>query len=253
MINNYYQQKSSGGLGLTNALLLGVGGLSLYNAFKPGETKIIYVNNSTNPEDARQVTNNGTHVLVSDNKTTVATPLAPFPDNCAQYMNMPYPPVPLAPLPEETTTGAPVTETTTLMSSATEGEVTTTPVPLAPLPGTEAVQPPQPQPQSQNQNQTEATTPVTTTPQIPQECVPFVTGQVLPLNYTGPAQAPAPAFSQPNPNIQYSNPNGFAGQQQQISAVDATGAKTSGGEGLWQRVNVVTVFVTAVVLRAVIN
>lgn len=228
-INNYYGQKSGGGMGLTNALLLGVGGLSLYNAFKPGETKTIYINNSTNPEDARQVSNNGTHVLVSDSKTTVATPLAPFPDHCGQYMNMPVPPqqqvttpTPLAPLPEvvaETTTTA-AEETTTTTTNGTEA--VTEAVPLAPLPdilpqpvtnATAVVVPP-----------SNATVPVV--PQIPSECLPFVTGQVLPLNYTGPPVGQAAFGQAPNPNIQYGNPQ----WQQQPAPVPVTGVQQSGGE-----------------------
>lgn len=256
-INNYYGQKSGGGLGLTNALLLGVGGLSLYNAFKPGETKTIYINNSTNPEDARQVSNNGTHVLVSDTKTTVATPLAPFPDHCGQYMNMPVPPqqqqvttptplapmpaavvpeTPLAPLPAavvpETTTTAPA-ETTTI--TGTEG--VTEVVPLAPLPDQ--------QPQTNVTNVAPVVMPssnvtvpvvpnVTTVPQIPNECLPFVTGQVLPSNYTGPPLG-QPAFGQaPNPNIQYGNPQW---QQQAFAPVPVAGVQqsgqTSGAEKMW--------------------
>ena len=235
MVNNYYQQKSGGGLGLTNALLLGVGGLSLYNAFKPGETKIIYVNNSTNPEDARTVSNNGTHVLVSDNSTTVATPLAPFPDHCAQYMNQPVPPqqlettsatplapmpgaepavplapmpdaaaaVPLAPLPDaaaappgsnapaETTTM--VAETTTM---ATEGETTMQP-PVAPTGNSTTGAP---------AATTAAPASTPQVPLIPSECLPFVTGAVLPSNYTAPPMAAG--FGQaPNPNINYGNPS----------------------------------------------
>lgn len=47
-VNNYYQQKGSSGSGLQTALIAGVGGLALYGALKPSETKVIYVNNGTN-------------------------------------------------------------------------------------------------------------------------------------------------------------------------------------------------------------
>lgn len=246
VINNYYQQKSGGGLGLTNALLLGVGGIALYGALKPGETKVVYVNNSTNPEDARTVSTNGTHVLVSDNNNakTVATPLAPFPAHCGQYMNQPVPPqqlevttpVPLAPLPEVAKTETVVEVRTVLPENATMvvgGEEVTTAVPLAPLPGEvplATAAPPAavvPAPAAVPENNS-------TVPLIPSECLPFVTGAVLPTNYTGP---PVTGFAQaPNPNIQYGNPqwqqwNGGA-QQGQVPVDGVQRASTSGGKGV---------------------
>lgn len=224
VINNYYGQKSGGGMGLTNALLLGVGGIALYGALKPGETKVIYVNNSTNPEDARQVSTNGTHVLVSDNSTTVATPLAPFPDHCGQYMNQPIPPqqqqalfntadvnntpAPLAPFPEAAaaavTQAVPLAEVPTTVQenngNSTDVMETTTAVPLA----TEAA--PAAAPAVPVAPEAAPAAPVPAVPLIPQECLPFVTGQVLPTNYTGPPVTGAAFAQQPNPNIQYGNP-----------------------------------------------
>lgn len=265
-INNYYGQKSSGGLGLTNALLLGVGGIALYGALKPGETKVVYVNNSTNPEDARQVSQNGTHVLVSDaNNMTVATPLAPFPAHCSQYMNQPVPlaqldpnstPTPLAALPEVpqaplATAAVPLAAETVPLAPIPEGQV-----PLAPLPEATTVQ-------ENNGNSTMETTTLTTSttgavatnnatvPMIPSECLPFVTGQVLPTNYTGPYN-PAPFAQAPNPNINYGNPqwqqNYSPPQSQQVNAnTVGLDQKTSGGMGLNGRGELLVGFVAVLV------
>lgn len=261
-VNNYYGQKSSG-MGLTNALLLGVGGIALYGALKPGETKVVYVNNSTNPEDARQVSQNGTHVLVSDaNNMTVATPLAPFPAHCSQYMNQPVPlaqleanstPTPLAPLPQAE---VPLATAAVPLAAASDN------VPLAPIPEGQVPLAPLPEAttavvQENNGNATMETTTLTTTsttgggvvapaalaannstvPMIPSECLPFVTGQVLPTNYTGPYN-PAPFAQAPNPNINYGNPqwqqNYSPPQSQQVNTANTVGLdqKTSGGLGL---------------------
>lgn len=74
-------------------------------------------------------------------------------------------------------------------------------------------------------------------PQIPSECLPFVTGQVLPTNYTGPP--PGAAFGQgPNPNIQYGNPQWQQNynpnqqqQQQQWNAVPVEGVQQKASSG----------------------
>lgn len=170
-------------------------------------------------------------------------PLAAMPD-----VNNPA--VPLAPLPEvpgETTTITNAennaTETTT---TATVME-TTTAVPLAPLVDAAVVGPvaqaledsnnnnatvagagmanqsQQPQPQMQQQQMPQM-------PVIPSECLPFVTGQVLPTNYTGPPAGSVPFGQAPNPNIQYGNPQwqqqpGYNPQQQQWNTVPVEGVQ----------------------------
>lgn len=76
VVNNY-NQKGSGGSGLQTALLAGVGGLALYGALKPSDTKTIIINNTVvqTPENATGI-----------DLATTPVPLAAYPtaDNFAQ-------------------------------------------------------------------------------------------------------------------------------------------------------------------------
>lgn len=221
---------------MTNALLLGVGGIALYGALKPGDTKTIYINNSTNPADARDVSNNGTHYLVSGDGTTIATPLAAFPVDCSIYKNVSVPPqmttpnatmqqpiesragaAPLAT--EPTTLSANITDATTvtsgmMMTNGTEtttagtGETMTTEAvsnsseaKLAEFPTTTTIM----SPTTQAVVVPVPAVPFATAPKIPDECMPYVTGQKPWPEYQ---PVTPPTLMQTNNNQQQSSPQG---------------------------------------------
>lgn len=75
VVNNY-EQKGSGGSGLQTALLAGVGGLALYGALKPSDTKTIIINNTVvqTPENATL----GANATMVEMITT-PVPLASYP------------------------------------------------------------------------------------------------------------------------------------------------------------------------------
>lgn len=143
VVNNYHLQqpgRSGGGSGLTNALLLGVGGVALYGALKPGgETQTIIYNNTVTevqvPAAETTATTGstattgvtGTTVLNPDGSSTTPAFMPVYcppilPTNCTE--NCPPPaPLPVNCIPPPTTMNA-------------DGTYSTAPLaPLAPFPG----------------------------------------------------------------------------------------------------------------------
>lgn len=146
---NHYETKSGGGSGLTNALLVGVGGLSLYNALKPGEEKTVIVNHYHNGTEipsnatasvAPPAAENSTNVLVANGTMEATTPvaLAPLvsgtPIDCSTPVNCTGDAC-------NSTTINPLCLNATTVSTINQMDSTTmmvdtnltTPVPLAPL------------------------------------------------------------------------------------------------------------------------
>lgn len=130
VVNNYYTETKSGGSGLQTALLAGVGGLSLYNAFKPADTKTIIINQEGSTQSPAVPQAAGVPAVPASAAPAPVAPAVPSPEISAA---MPVAPIAAQPVPlASSASSVPLASDAPNLSPVPIDS--TTPIPLAQAP-----------------------------------------------------------------------------------------------------------------------